>query len=83
MPDRRPAHPALTMPKPTSIEARSTRIIPASPEHKITEVTKQADGSLALQFGDGRRGALAATDTTLQAFAIWTILNPDATQPTP
>lgn len=64
----------------TSIHSPATRIIPAESANKAAAVTKQADGSMAVTFGDGRTGTLGADDKDLQAFVIWTMLNGECTK---
>lgn len=67
----------------TSIFSNDTRIIPAEPANQIKELTKNADGSLSVTFGDGRKGVLpgdTGDEQAIQAFAVWTMLNPDCTR---
>ena len=66
--------------KATSIKSNNTRIIPASKQNKVVEVTKNNDGSMAIKFGSGQTGLLAASDIDLQAFVIWTMLNSECTK---
>jgi hypothetical protein len=61
----------------TSIASDSTRIIPARKERQAKTVTKQADGSLLVEWADGTTGTLGAGDELFQAFLIYTMLNPD------
>lgn len=63
----------------TTVPSADTRIVPASREHKVQEITKGTDGSLHLKFGNGSTGTLDATDRELQAFAVWTMLNSECT----
>lgn len=65
--------------KASAIASTSTRLIPARPANKAASITPQADGSMAVTFGDGRTGTLAAEDTDLQAFLVWTMLNSETT----
>ncbi len=62
---------------PTSIASRDTRIIPAQKPNQAQQVTKNADGSMCVNFKDGTVGTLDAGDKDLQAFVIWTMLNPE------
>lgn len=66
--------------KATALPSAATRIIPASPAKKAASITKQPDGSMAVTFGNGSTGTLAATDTDLQAFLVWTMINGEATK---
>lgn len=50
------------------------REISVKPENRIKTVTKQADGSMALEFASGATGILPAGDTDIQAFAVYSIL---------
>lgn len=61
----------------TSIVTSDTRIVPARPENQIETVKVLEDGSMDLTFKDGRKGSLTADDIDLQAFAVWTMLNPE------
>lgn len=61
----------------TSVESSSTRIIPVEKPRKSVEIAKNGDGSMSVRFGNGQIGTLAASDADLQAFVIWTMLNPE------
>lgn len=54
---------------------RDRREIGVKRENRITNVTKNADGSMSLIYGDGRTGTLSAQDEMLQVFAIFTVLD--------
>lgn len=67
--------------KATSIRTADTRIIPASKERKAVKATKGADGSLAVEFGNGQTGVIPADEPDMQAFLIYTMLNSECTRP--
>lgn len=65
--------------KASAIASPATRIIPARRANKAASITPQANGSMAVTFGDGRKGEIGAGDKDLQAFLVWTMLNGEAT----
>lgn len=50
------------------------REISVKPENRIRKITKQNDGSLAVEFASGARGILPADEPAIQAFAVYSIL---------
>lgn len=58
----------------TAVHSPFTRVIPARPANQAAQITKNENGSMDIQFGDGRTGNLSANDADLQAFVVWTML---------
>lgn len=54
------------------------RIVSVSKPNQVAQVCKLADGSLRVTQVSGNVFTLDARDVDLQAFVIWTMLNPNA-----
>jgi hypothetical protein len=50
------------------------REIGVQPANRIKKITKQADGSMAVEYGSGRTGVIPAGETDIQAFAVFSVL---------
>jgi hypothetical protein len=50
------------------------REISVQPANRIKKITKQADGSMAVEYGSGRKGVIPEGETDMQAFAVFSVL---------
>lgn len=55
------------------------RIHPIKKGNEAEKVTKNADGSMTVTQGNGNTFTLPADAPELQAFVVYTMLNPDCT----
>jgi hypothetical protein len=61
-----------------NMRSQNTVIKPA--KIKAVSVEKQNDGSMRVLFSDGTTGILTADDKEIQAFLVYTMLNPECTR---
>ena len=50
------------------------RVIPPKHENKIKLLTKLEDGGIRLEFNSGKVTTIPASESTIQAFCIYTML---------
>lgn len=50
------------------------REISVQPANRIKLFTKQADGSMAVEYASGAKGVIPAGETDMQAFAVYSVL---------